>query len=87
MMSVYANKTLTQRTEWRSLVASVSLNFSRNSLKEKCYLISNSTLRIIYGKAKGMQEKVSIMGVVVAVALLYYVHGKHLRSCQDGKLT
>ena len=25
--------------------------------------------------------------VVVIVALLFYVHGKHLRSCQDGQLT
>ena len=25
--------------------------------------------------------------VVVAVALLFYVHGKHLRSCWDGQLT
>ena len=25
--------------------------------------------------------------VVVVVALLFYVHGKHLRSCQDGHLT
>ena len=24
---------------------------------------------------------------VVVVALLFYVHGKHLRSCQDGQLT
>ena len=25
--------------------------------------------------------------VVVAVILLFYVHGKHLRSCRDGQLT
>ena len=25
--------------------------------------------------------------VVVVVALLFYVHGKHLRSCRDGHLT
>ena len=24
---------------------------------------------------------------VVVVALLFYVHGKHLRSCQNGQLT
>ena len=24
--------------------------------------------------------------VVVVVALLFYVHGKHLRSCRDGQL-
>ena len=25
--------------------------------------------------------------VVVIVVLLFYVHGKHLRSCRDGQLT
>ena len=25
--------------------------------------------------------------VVAFVALLFYVHGKHLRSCRDGQLT
>ena len=25
--------------------------------------------------------------VVVVVVLLFYVHGKHLRSCWDGQLT
>ena len=25
--------------------------------------------------------------LVDVVALLFYVHGKHLRSCQDGQLT
>ena len=24
---------------------------------------------------------------VVVVALMFYVHGKHLRSCRDGQLT
>ena len=26
-------------------------------------------------------------GLVVVVVLLFYVHGKHLRSCRDGQLT
>ena len=25
-------------------------------------------------------------GIVVVVVLLFYVHGKHLRSCRDGQL-
>ena len=29
----------------------------------------------------------SIRGFVVVVVFLFYVHGKHLRSCQDGQLT
>ena len=28
-----------------------------------------------------------ISDFVVVVALLFYVHGKHLRSCRDGQLT
>ena len=30
---------------------------------------------------------VDFLVVVVVVALLFYVHGKHLRSCRDGQLT
>ena len=30
---------------------------------------------------------VELFTVVVVVALLFYVHGKHLRSCRDGQLT
>ena len=26
-------------------------------------------------------------GSIVVVVLLFFVHGKHLRSCQDGQLT
>ena len=29
----------------------------------------------------------SALKTVVVVALLFYVHGKHLRSCRDGQLT
>ena len=28
-----------------------------------------------------------IMNSIVVVVLLFYVHGKHLRSCRDGQLT
>ena len=31
--------------------------------RKKCYFIANSSLKIKFGKSKGMQEKVSIMGV------------------------
>ena len=34
------------------------------------------------------RNEVSCHGfVVVVVALLFFVHGKHLRSCRDGQLT
>ena len=36
---------------------------SRNPLTEKFYFIASSSLKIKCGKSKGMQEKVSIMGV------------------------
>ena len=32
-------------------------------------------------------RKMSLCDVVVVVSLLFYVHGKHLRSCRDGQLT
>ena len=47
----------------RSLVASTSLKWSRNSLKEKCYFIASSTLKIKCCKSKGLQEKVYIMDI------------------------
>ena len=28
-----------------------------------------------------------VQWIVVVVVLLFYVHGKHLRSCRDGHLT
>ena len=40
------------------------------------------TLPAKLGKLKTGQD-----GFVVVVALLFYVHGKHLRSCRDGHLT
>ena len=32
-------------------------------------------------------KKYWLISVVVVVAMLFYVHGKHLRSCRDGQLT
>ena len=34
-----------------------------------------------------LDRNLTISVVVVVVALLFYVHGKHLRSCRDGQLT
>ena len=28
-----------------------------------------------------------VLPIVVVVVLLFYIHGKHLRSCRDGQLT
>ena len=41
-------------------------------------------------KVKYQQNRTGIssfLGIVVVVALLFYVHGKHLRSCRDNQLT
>ena len=32
-------------------------------------------------------QQIYIFVVVVVVVLLFYVHGKHLRSCRDGQLS
>ena len=40
------------------------------------------------GDIKGGQcGSVAQLAEFVVVALLFYVHGKHLRSCRDGQLT
>ena len=31
--------------------------------------------------------KLPVPGRCIVVVLLFYVHGKHLRSCRDGQLT
>ena len=36
---------------------------------------------------KKSSEKSGPLEQIVVVALLFYVHGKHLRSCRDGQLT
>ena len=52
------------KIERRLLVASASFKLSRNSFKErKVLLYASSTLKVKHGKSKGMQEKVSIMGI------------------------
>ena len=38
-------------------------------------------------RSKGNIKIMSGRRIVVVVVLLFYVHGKHLRSCRDGQLT
>ena len=45
-----------------------------------------SAVRIKMNKAS-LHRAFHVEKVVVVVALLFYVHGKHLRSCRDGQLT
>ena len=37
--------------------------------------------------SKGHNSVKNCRWIFVVVALLFYVHGKHLRSCRDGQLT
>ena len=39
------------------------IKLDQKLFNEKCYFIASSSLKIKCGKSKGMQEKVSIMGV------------------------
>ena len=34
-----------------------------------------------------MGKTLTILSDIVVVVLLFYVHGKHLRSCREGQLT
>ena len=70
------------------MVASTSLNLSKNSLTEKCYFIASSSLKIKYGKSIGMQEKVSIMAsLVMPISDLrdrfFYPHHTHMKDIED----
>ena len=44
-------------------------------------------LAISQATSKKDVQTASLNLLVGAAALLFYVHGKHLRSCQDGQLT
>ena len=52
--------------------------------KEQCGLVPLVMQGTMWTSTLGyVRNKV----VVVVVALLFYVHGKHHRSCRDGQLT
>ena len=42
---------------------------------------------VVSDQARGVNEEIFLILVGRFVALLFYVHGKHLRSCRDGQLT
>ena len=49
---------------------------------EQIFIVSKKMLLIT--NRLGIERFVA---VVVVVLMLFYVHGKHLRSCQNGQLT
>ena len=67
---------------WTAIVFLLSL-----AADSKIFLLS-STLPLLISQRgdSGISLKISIL-VLLVVALLFYVHGKHLRSCRDGQLT
>ena len=46
-----------------------------------------SILKITKGNNSAKRYNFHTSHILVVVALLFYVHGKHLRSCRDGQLT
>ena len=56
---------------------------------QECILNRLKSLNWCEGKSepKNTNKTVSDKETVVVVVLLFYVHGKHLRSCRDGQLT
>ena len=40
-----------------------------------------------FSHAGNRTDKASTCIIVVVVVLLFYTHGKHLRSCQEGQLS
>ena len=77
------------------------MNFDFETSRVDCISKKNITLILVYEKITPQSletpshsptifSKKNIKGfccIVVVVALLFYVHGKHLRSCRDGQLT
>ena len=62
--------------DWVSVKYSTSSSYNMVCLP----LLSDNPLALTSGLSL-------VLVVVVVVALLFYVHGKHLRSCRDGQLT
>ena len=62
--------------------------YERSVLRE-CYLFKTNLPAILCDMFRTMYKikKWKVGRMVVVVALLFYVHGKHLRSCRDGQLT
>ena len=51
------------------------------------FSLTVATLTVAYVTKMGSSLKGVFDVQLVVVALLFYVHGKHLRSCRDGQLT
>ena len=57
-----------------------------DSVFNSCKLFNKGNFFFDAGK-KLLQKHIREYILHMVVALLFYVHGKHLRSCRDGQLT
>ena len=87
---VYGNNVLIKPLALRKAKIAYSFGFSEcNGVKYKHgpHRTDNSRVIPLNCNRKRYGRKWHIIRFVVVVALLFYVHGKHLRSCRDGQLT
>ena len=63
--------------------------FSSKDKSKKKIKVSSAAILLDASRVNSHQLFAIIhsLGAVVVVVLLFYVHGKHLRSCRDGQLT
>ena len=71
------NTTATIHKTCRSKIFRVGRTLDESNVPGKILACSQYILRVRF----------NLMCCCVGVALLFYVHGKHLRSCRDGQLT
>ena len=67
-----------------------TLMYKQRDVQFMLMVIVALSLILILTVVSGTQQKFDICQVLiksVVVVLLFYVHGKHLRSCRDGQLT
>ena len=71
---------LTMRSYFVSMALSVNRAEHRCRRTVNAYVTRTTTVEVRYKHSFDSQK-------AIIVALLFYVHGKHLRSCRDGQLT
>ena len=57
------------------------------SSKDKSEKLKCCQLQFLFGALRVKKSDVVMEVICCCIALLFYVHGKHLRSCRDGQLT
>ena len=76
---------------WLSMAISSSINAVINSMHLLWLSMAiSSSINAVINSIHLLWQSIAVsfnINVVVVVALLFYVHGKHLRTCRDGQLT